>query len=178
MSKRTGRKNSRKTGKKKRPLSRAANRAGNGADRSGFALFGILLLAVLVLAGSAVWNGITGGDALFPGSEEPGVATSQVRVEIRNGWGEKGWADRFRNPFILAGYDVVDITNAEDFGFEVSIVAVLKPEAVTEGRALAGLISSKMVLQYEQDSYADLAFILGKDAPEVLHMLESAGKHK
>lgn len=176
MRKKTGRKVSSKSGRKKRPAPGTVNRTKKKADRPGFLLFGILVLGVLALAGSAVWNRVTTvGEEPVPPPEEKEEIKTQVLLEIRNGWGERGWADKFRNPFILVGYDVVDITNAEDFEFEVSIVAVLKPQASAEGGALADLLETKMVLQYEHDSYADLAFILGKDAREVLQTLTTAG---
>jgi hypothetical protein len=147
-------------------------------QRKGFLLFVLSVIAVLLLTGSAFLNRVK---VLKQGSKILATEKNRKRqflLEIRNGCGIKGQAERLRQPFIRAGYDVLDLENAEDFGFIHSMVVVLKPEAIEEGKNLADKLGVDMILQYESDSFYDLAFIVGADYNDIYEKFDRMGDLK
>ena len=132
-----------------------------------FIWFIAVSVPVFFLLGSAFLN-----RAIRTSEDGDREAGSQTKLEILNGCGVRGLADELREYFVDAGYDVVGKSNAEDFLFSASLVVVLKPEARTAGEELGRKLRVRTLIQYVDQSYADLSFIAGKDFIKIQRRLE------
>jgi len=88
---------------------------------------------------------------------------STVVVEVLNGCGRKGIGERATEILNDKGFDVMFVGNADDFGYEETLVVdrIGDPsKAVAIGEALG---AGRVVCQTNTSSYVEVTVILGKD---------------
>ncbi len=91
--------------------------------------------------------------------------SSIIQVEVLNGCGVSGVADRFTNYLRQHHFDVVQIGNYISFDVEKSIV-IDRTGRMTNAYKVADTlgVSSKNVIQQKNNNYfLDVSFIIGKD---------------
>ncbi|HKY61108.1 MAG TPA: LytR C-terminal domain-containing protein [Gemmatimonadota bacterium] len=110
-----------------------------------------------------------------PAEVEPGAADSvpplsraRIRIEVRNGSGTAGAAERVTEILRRRGFDVVDFGNADRFDYERTVVLdrIGRPEYAREvAAAFQGL-----PIESAPDSslYLDVTVRIGRDLEEVL----------
>ncbi|MCE2398182.1 MAG: LytR C-terminal domain-containing protein [Gemmatimonadetes bacterium] len=81
----------------------------------------VVLSAVLLLAGSAIFQWIPDGEVGVSHDAPPG-RTERITVEVRNAGGVQGMARSATDFLRGAGYDVVTLGNAESFDEDRSVV--------------------------------------------------------
>lgn len=81
----------------------------------------VVLSAVLLLAGSAIFQWVPDGE-VGVGHDPPPVRIERITVEVRNAGGVQGMARSATDFLRGAGYDVVTLGNAESFDQDRSVV--------------------------------------------------------
>ena len=92
-------------------------------------------------------------------------AKTRIQVEVLNGCGVSGVADKLTD-YLRANYiDVVNLGNYRSFEIENSIIISRneKIKNAEEVAALVGLDESSIIQQLNSDYLLDVTFILGKD---------------
>jgi hypothetical protein len=125
-----------------------------------------VLVAIVVLAGGAVFLG-----RRFPGSPEEGgepryVPRERVRVEVLNAAGVAGVAREARNVLQEAGFDVVQFGNADSFDRDSTVVIDrVDREEMAEG--VANALGIRNVLsEPDPNLFVDVTVLLGRDWAE------------
>ena len=118
---------------------------------------------LLVLAGSALTLcalSVTYGFLIR--KSIAGHEVREFRIEILNGTGEKGVAQRAAENARKKGIDVFHVGNAVNFGYEESILIGRKEKRDLDvlGQALG---CRNLVEQLKSDSFVDATLILGAD---------------
>ncbi len=146
--------------------------------------FGIAVLALVLgaFAASTLMRHLDGGETADP---EPGVvdtappvSRTRIRVEVRNGAGLPGAAERVTELLRRRGFDVVDFGNADRFDHERTHVLdrVGNPGYAREVAA----ILQGVPIESAPDSslYLDVTVMIGRDLEEVLERAdpEAAGQ--
>jgi hypothetical protein len=126
----------------------------------------VLLVAVVGLAGGAVYLG-----RRFPGSPEEGgapryVPRERVRVEVLNAAGVAGLAREVTNVLRDDGFDVVQMGNAGSFDRDTTLVIDrVGREDLAEG--VANALGIRNVLsEPDPNLFVDVTVLLGRDWAE------------
>jgi len=146
----------RKRGKKAKASSRSRKPRSRTGARSSFGqkvLVGLSsVLLILCLAS------ITYGFFVRKGDGKEG----KFRIQVLNGTGQAGLANDAKRGLLRMGIDVIDVTNADRFDYEESILIARKVDA--EVVELGRMLGCKHVIkQVQHDSMADASLILGAD---------------
>ena len=113
------------------------------------------------------------------GDSAPPLARARIRVEVRNGSGMAGAAERVTELLRRRGFDVVDFGNADRFDHERTVVLdrIGRPEYAREvAAAFQGL-----PIESAPDSslYLDVTVRIGRDLEDVLERAdEEAGEDR
>jgi hypothetical protein len=88
-----------------------------------------------------------------------------VQIEVLNGCGVPGMADRFAAYFRDKGFDVIKTSNYRSFGVAQTLVIDRKGDAGRSGRAAKALgIAEDRVIQESHESYGfDATVVIGTD---------------
>ena len=89
----------------------------------------------------------------------------RIRVEILNGCGALGLADKYSNLFRKNGFDVISSKNALNFNYKESQVIIRRgdKEFAIESAELMGIHANKIIEDYNKLLDCDVTIILGKD---------------
>jgi hypothetical protein len=100
--------------------------------------------------------------------EAPPVARARIRVEVRNGSGVRGAAERTTALLRREGFDVVDFGNAERFDYDHTVV-IDRSEKPGLAREVAVALQG-VPIRTAPDStlYLDVTVLIGGDLPAVL----------
>jgi anionic cell wall polymer biosynthesis LytR-Cps2A-Psr (LCP) family protein len=91
------------------------------------------------------------------------IPTSQIAVEVLNGSGTPGLANDVAKILIDAGYNIIDIGNADHYDYEVSHV-ISRTENMDAAKDIAILVPNAQLLKDElPDSNAHVTVIVGKN---------------
>lgn len=125
-----------------------------------------VLIAVIILMSWSLYNKLRGG----LGSEEielksEGVASEIIQVEVLNGCGVTGVADRFTDYLRANDFDVVNIGNYISFDIDETMVIDRIGNLANAKKIAESLnVNSKNVLTQINNSYLlDVSVIIGKD---------------
>ena len=125
-------------------------------------LFALVVIGTVVLLGSAMWQWLPEERAT---ADEPVLspAEDRVTVDVRNAGGVAGMARAATDRLRGAGFDVVGIGNAGQFGLESSVVIdrVGKPE--TAGAVAAALGIDSVTSDPDPNLFVDVTVRLGSD---------------
>jgi hypothetical protein len=135
----------------------------------GIAVFALVIGA---FAASTVLRHVSGPDTpqIEPGAADsaPPLARARIRVEVRNGSGKAGAAERVTELLRRRGFDVVDFGNADRFDHQRTVVLdrTGRPEYAREVAATF----QGLPIESAPDSslYLDVTVRLGGDLEDVL----------
>jgi hypothetical protein len=142
--------------RKKRAKRRKARRKA-WSSRIGTLLTFLLLLSVLVLVVSTVLRWIV------PVEEGAAFGRNIIRVEVLNGCGESGVAERVTDWLRGQGFDIVYFGNAESFSHEETLLLDRsgRPEFVREVAGVLGC--DRIERRYDGLLLLDVTVIVGRD---------------
>jgi hypothetical protein len=140
----------------KRKKTRRATRASGSGAGFGQKLVVVLSLCVLVLcAASVTWS-------FFVRKHKSGVESQSFTIEVLNGTGDAGVAHEATKALFRLGIDVIEVGNADHFGYEESVLIARKQDA--DVGLLGEIIQCRnVIVQLRQDSIVDATLILGDD---------------
>jgi len=136
-------------------------------------LLGVVVL-LLVVSTLVRW--------ISPRREDAIYGRNIIRVEVLNGCGESGVAERVTNWLREQGFDIVYYGNADSYGYEESILFDRsgRPEFALEVGQILGC--ENIERRYDGLLLLDVSVIVGKDwrglrlAPEAQSLWESAAR--
>ncbi len=141
----------------------------------GLDIFSTLLgLVVAVLVGSLLLNIPLVKEVFFPVQIASSIesvavetprATDIYQVEVRNGVGVRGVAERMRTYLRSKGYDVVGVGNHPSFDVEQTIIVdrIGNLNIAQEVAASLGLPPDRIQQDVRSEFHLDVSIILGKD---------------
>ncbi len=135
---------------------------------------GLLVLVVAVLAVSSLVNIPLVKEAVFPVQVASSISTTEIetpapmdiyQVEVRNGVGVSGVAERMRTYLRSKGYDVVGVGNHPSFdvGQTIVIDRIGNLEIAQQVAASLGLPPERVQQDVRSEFHLDVSIILGKD---------------
>jgi len=141
-----------KPSKRRRPKKRENPWAG------GLRALGLTLLTALVgvFLASALLSPL--GEA----PEEP-IVLKDVRVQVLNGCGLQGAAQRVAGVLRLQGYDVTEVGNASSFDYETTMVLDRLGKGGRAGEVGVALGVEYVIIQRVEGSPFDATVIVGRD---------------
>lgn len=119
----------------------------------------ILLAAVCLLIAGSLW-------LRYRESERARMSLikRQIRVEVLNGTEVERLGQRVADRLRKAGFDVVDVDNAEDRSFEETVVVDRCDQRATNARLVAAEIGCRNVFpQIEPTLLLEVTVIIGQD---------------
>lgn len=123
---------------------------------------GLILAVILVLA-------LVIGYALVVNSDDPvvleGARTRAIQLDVRNGTGVPGLAQKVTSYLRSKGFDVVEIGNTDTLGLEKTVV-LDRSGNVDAARRVAsalGLDESRVVARIDRTLYLDVSVHIGAD---------------
>lgn len=134
----------------------------------------LLILVVVVLVASLLVNIPLVKEAFFPVQVASSITTTEVetprpadiyQVEVLNGVGVHGVAERMRTHLRSNGYDVVSVGNhlSFDVGKTIIIDRIGNLEIAQQVAASLGLPSERVQQDVRSEFHLDVSIILGKD---------------
>lgn len=98
-------------------------------------------------------------------SEQKLILPSQVQIEVLNGCGVTGVADRFTEYLRAKGFDVVNKGNYSSFDIDNTLVIDRSnnPDKSSMVANALGLESKRIVRQFNNQYFLDVTLIIGKD---------------
>lgn len=104
------------------------------------------------------------------------VNTSKIKIEVLNGCGIAGVAEKLTDYLRTSGFDVVKLGNYRSFQIENSIVIARNEKIQNAQRvAVASGLSTESVIQQTNPEYLlDVTFILGKDYKKLIPLQKRA----
>ncbi|GBD86275.1 hypothetical protein BMS3Abin03_00189 [bacterium BMS3Abin03] len=151
---------------KKQQINTHPSKKNNSSHSDLFLNISILILSVLVifLAYSLVRN-LNNVFYSSPGDKNNKTETKIIQVEVLNGCGVNGIADRFTEYLRVENFDVVNIGNYRSFDVDNSIVIDRTGEIENAKRVakVLGIDSTRVIQQINDDYFLDVTLIIGKD---------------
>jgi len=137
--------------KKKRPARRANSGVGVGQK-----FLVALSFIVLVLCAASVTM------SFFVRKQKSGAQYQTFTIEVLNGTGTAGLAHTAKRGLLRLGVDVIEVGNADHFGYEESVLIARNPD--TNVDMLGEIVEcGNVVVQIREDSIVDATLILGAD---------------
>lgn len=95
---------------------------------------------------------------------------AKIQVEVLNGCGESGTAEKLTDYLRANGFDVVNLGNYRSFEIENSIIISRngKMQNAEKVSAMVGLDNTSIIQQTNPDYLLDVTFILGKDYKDLI----------
>jgi len=155
--------------------SRSKKKSQSRSSRLVSLLQGILTTIVLVGAGILIgsfwgqWRGALPDDATFESPERP--LSERIKVEVLNGVGEQGLAQRVGRELRESGFDIVAIGNADDpDGGDTRVLDRSGQDRAALDVARELGIDS-VVVALDPELFLDVTVILGRDWRRTLEAL-------
>lgn len=119
----------------------------------------ILLAAVCLLIGGSVWLRHREAERA-----RIGLLKRQIRIEVLNGTTTERLGQQAADRLRKAGFDVVEVANAEDRGFAETVVVDRADNRAANARLVAGELDCKNVIpQLEPTLLLEVTVIVGQD---------------
>ena len=132
--------------------------------------FGLAILALIVnsvLDIPSVQERIFPAQSVAPAEPETIYPSADdiYQVEIRNGVGVSGVAERMRTYLRSKGYDVVGVGNHTSFDLEYTVIVdrVDRPEIAQQVAASLGLTPDRIRQEIRSEYHLDVSILIGKD---------------
>ena len=125
----------------------------------------IILIIINIYLGYSITKTITKyyGDNQYELSQDS--TASKIKVEVLNGCGKTGVAEKLTDYLRANGFDVVNLGNYRSFEIENSIVIARneKDHNAEKVATVVGLKHENVIQQTNPEYLLDVTFILGKD---------------
>jgi len=122
-------------------------------------LFWSLLVVVAALTVSTLIGRFRGGESSDPRVGDGSIAT---RVEILNGSGQAGAGSHLATALREAGYQVVEVRNADRFDYPKTLV-VARTEDLRGARKVAKFVGNARVIRQRSLVDWDVTVVIGRD---------------
>ena len=151
---------------KSQPQKKSSDNFPAGKTTNVFINFTILLLSVVIIF--LTYSIITKVDYLRSNNTEEetiGVTKKPVQLEVLNGCGVNGVADKFTDYLRTGNFDVVNIGNYRSFDVDYSLLIDRKGNMANafEIAATLGIEKNKVIQQVNKEYFLDVTLIIGKD---------------
>jgi len=132
----------------------------------------IILIIINIYLGYSITKTITNyyGGNKYELSEDS--TTNKIKVEVLNGCGKTGVAEKLTDYLRAKGFDVVNLGNYRSFELENSIVIARneKKHSAEKVAAVVGLNHENVIQQTNPEYLLDVTFILGKDYKNLIQL--------
>ena len=130
-------------------------------------------IIVLVIINILLVHSLIKNSSIFSGSSDELTADKvkpRIQVEVLNGCGISGTADKITDFLRTKGFDVVNLGNYRSFEIEKSIVISRngKKKNAEMFASAIGLVNMSIIYQTNPDYLLDVTFVLGKDYNELI----------
>lgn len=128
------------------------------------------LVALIIYLSYSVFIKLTGLEKSDPVLDPKGTASAIIQVEVLNGCGVSGIADRFTDYLRNENFDVVKTDNYLSFDVTESIV-IERLGNMANARKVAkslGIKSKNIIQQLNDDYFLDVSIVIGKDYHRLL----------
>lgn len=152
------------------------NKISNGSKKENLSKNLILNISILVLIlinsvlAYSVFNSVVG--KYFNSDDELLIDSTKARiqVEVLNGCGVTGIAEKFTDYLRANKIDVVSLGNYRSFEIENSIIISRNEKIINAEKvaAIVGLDNNSIIQQTNPDYLLDVTFILGKDYRNII----------
>ena len=124
-----------------------------------------LLAAIIIYITYSIGSKLSDGDKKEADQKTVQVASEVIQVQILNGCGVAGVADRFTDFLRLKGFDVVDRGNYTSFDVEKTLIIDRLGNMANAGKTaeILGADKSAVIQQLNEDYFLDVTIIIGKD---------------
>ncbi|MGH7565099.1 MAG: LytR C-terminal domain-containing protein [Gemmatimonadota bacterium] len=145
---------------------------------------GIAVLALVLgaFAASTLMRHLDGEETAAPepgvGDTAPPVSRTRIRVEVRNGAGLPGAAERVTELLRRRGFDVVDFGNADRFDHERTHVLDRVGNAGYAREVATILQGVPIELAPDSSLYLDVTVMIGRDLEEVMERADPEAARK
>ena len=121
------------------------------------------LLIAAAVTGALIWSRLQGGDP----EEDATPVRPEVTIEVLNGCGVDGAADRVASELRRGGYSVDRVSDADHFHHRRDLVVIRRGEGA-EAPAVALVLGGAAVIEQRIDEYPyDLTIVVGTPHPLV-----------
>ncbi|MFC2133229.1 LytR C-terminal domain-containing protein [Bacteroidota bacterium] len=123
------------------------------------------LVALIIYLAYSVFIKLTGLEKSDPVSGPKGTASAIIQVEVLNGCGVSGIADRFTDYLRNENFDVVKTDNYLSFDVTESLV-IERLGNMANARKVAkslGISEKNIIQQLNDDYFLDVSIVIGKD---------------
>gem|GEM_PF-2489130 len=127
-----------------------------------------LLLGLVLLLGAAVGAAVL--SVLWRAQDTPRALLSvpEVQVEVLNGCGADGAADRVASKLRRGGYQVDRIGRADHYHYRQDVVVIRRPAGAEDAHRLSRLLEDAPIIQQNVPNHAyDITIIVGRPHPLV-----------
>ena len=142
-------------------------------------LFFNISIIILVLINIYLGYSLTKTIIINFGSDDDAtkqINNNKIKVEVLNGCGISGVAEKLTDYLRSSGFDVVNLGNYRSFQIENSIV-IARNEKIQNAERVAtasGLSSESVIQQMNPEYLLDVTFILGKDYKKLIPLQKRA----
>ncbi len=126
----------------------------------------ILILGVLIIFLTfSLFSRLTGSSADQTKAESKDKASAVIQVEVLNGCGMAGVADKFTDFLRKEKFDVVQMGNYISFDIDKSLVIDRTGNRANAEKVAAalGIDSRNVIMQKNEDAFLDVSVVIGKD---------------
>lgn len=136
-------------------------------DKSKHLFLNISILILIIINVILVYTTINNGSTIFSSSGDEILldGNTRIQVEVLNGCGVSGTADKLTEYLRANKIDVVNLGNYRSFEIEKSII-ISRNEKNKNAELIASLVGldqNSIIQQTNPDYLLDVTFILGKD---------------
>lgn len=150
-----------------RPPSGTTSSRGREHVRRHLETFVLIIVAATVVAFGISFavglGGRAGGRAGYDPFRSTGVDSSRVRVEVLNGAGRPGLAERVTDRLRARGFDVVYFGNAANFDWERSVVYARTADTLRARSVAEALAIGRVESRPDPDLHLDVTVVLGRE---------------
>ncbi len=149
---------------KSRPKNQKIKRSFTGPNLILNLIIGLLGILVIFLTFS-LFNRLSGNSSDENSKENVKTASPVIQVEVLNGCGASGVAEKFTDYLRKEKFDVVQIGNYISFDIDQSLVIDRTGNRANAEKVAAalGIERKNVIMQKNDDSFLDVSVVIGKD---------------
>ncbi len=132
----------------------------------------ILILGVLIIFLTfSLFSRLTESSADQTKADTKDKASAVIQVEVLNGCGMSGVADKFTDFLRKEKFDVVQMGNYISFDIDKSLVIDRTGNRANAEKVAAalGIDSRNVIMQKNEDAFLDVSVVIGKDYKQLNH---------
>lgn len=124
-----------------------------------------LLASIIIYITYSIGVKLSDGDNKEKNKKAEKVASEVIQVEILNGCGVSGVADRFTDFLRANGFDVVSRGNYKSFDIDNTLIIDRRGNLANAKKtaSILGVNNTSVIQQMNEDYFLDVTIIIGKD---------------